>query len=91
MSFRAPWLEAFISRNRRQCSGRRIGFRCTKAQLRHMFFSGGDAAMPKGQEAKYKRCVRKVAAKGRVDNPHAVCNAALSRMKKQKDREDGRN
>lgn len=46
--------------------------------------------MPKGKEKQFRSCVRKVKARGGVDNPHAVCMAALTQMKKQKDREDGR-
>lgn len=46
--------------------------------------------MPKGMEKKFKHCVAKVKSTGKVDNPYAVCNAALSRMKKQKSKEDGK-
>lgn len=40
--------------------------------------------MPKGQEKKYKRCVKKVAARGGAQNPHAVCMASLTKKKKKK-------
>ena len=45
--------------------------------------------MPKGKEKAWKRCVRKVKAKGKVDNAYAVCTASLTgktkhRSKKKK-------
>jgi hypothetical protein len=40
--------------------------------------------MPKGQEAKWKRCVKKVKRSSPGYNPYAVCNASLTGKRKRR-------
>lgn len=40
--------------------------------------------MPKGKEAKFKRCVADLKRRGGVRNPYAVCMAALAKRRRKK-------